>query len=54
MKNSISKNYLQKISLSFKSIEDISDEIVKASNICLKSINKKKKNYFLWQWWFCG
>ena len=42
MKNPISKNYLQKISLSFKSIEDISDEIIRAANICLKSIKKKK------------
>ena len=46
MKNPISKNYLQKISLSFKSIEDISDEIIRAANICLKSIKKKNKIIF--------
>ena len=46
MKNFISKNYLNKVYLNFKSIEEIRDEISEAINVCLKSIKRKNKIIF--------
>ena len=41
MKNLISKNYLNKVYLNFKSIEEIRGKISEAINVCLKSIKRK-------------
>ena len=46
MKNFISKNYLNEVYLSFKSIKEIRDEISQAADICLESIMQKNKIIF--------
>ena len=53
MKNKINKTLIEVVN-SFKRINspDIEEGIHDSYNLMIKALKNKKKNYFLWKWWF--